>query len=389
MKRPVYDDAMTEAEHAGARRFSVAEMDALVWYRDDRLVWAEAARASSSYGSGWSADAVVGRPDVYPRSGDIAGAWAPATFGDTTAEWIEVDFEGDVRAREVWVFETNLSGRVYEIDDRSAPDAPKSIWSARSETHSAARVLVAPIVPPRTIRTLRLQVDVRGHHGWPEIDAVALVRDVERGSTNRKVNWRKKGKRRRRGGGAEEKRATAWLASLTTGAKLRLAAVFAIATAITWSCVAPRGLVVSEVAPARVDSAATWTSLANDVRWGSASVPSTALAGAPDARTWIVGSAGGDRVVFAEVSFAGGDAAETSSIVLVESRPFAVVRIDDVSSALRPVTIWRGATTQPRGGDHGAIRIDLAEPRAISRLRLVVDRQLARGSVDAVGLIAR
>lgn len=359
-------------------------MDALVWHRDERLVWAESARASSAYGAGWDADAATGRPDVWPRAGDIVGAWAPDGFGRDEPEWLDVDFPDGTRAREVWVFETNLAGRVVSVVDRSDPDAPSILWSGRAAKHADARVLVVPIAPARVVTTLRLQVDASGHQGFPEIDAVALVRDEERGASKQQVNWRKKKKNKKRRGSTAVASKERFFERPTRGARIRLALVSAIAAAIAWFLVAPRGLVVSQVPPSRVESAASWSELASGVKWATESESSDHLVGPPDQVTWLVPSR--ERIELATVTFDGIDA---KSIVLVESRPFAVVRIDDVSSSLWPVTIWRGATTQPRRGDHGAIRIDLSAPRTISKLRLVVDRSIARGAVDAVGVVPR
>ena len=92
---------------------------------------------TSQFGSSaaWFASRAVGFPDVYPRHGDLPGAWAPASTASPRDELV-LQFSGAL-TQEIWVFET---------------------WGVA-----------------RPITALRLVVSPVSVAAYPEIDAVAIV----------------------------------------------------------------------------------------------------------------------------------------------------------------------------------------------------------------------
>ena len=138
--------------------------------------WPVRAKASSTYGGGWGPTAAIGPPTVFPRHGDISGAWAPRASGDG-AQWLEVAFDEDpTPIEEVLVFETHLPGALYAVVAQDADGAVETLWQRPpSALAPVAMVLSVRVARPRPLRSLRLWVDTDAVSAWPEIDAVALV----------------------------------------------------------------------------------------------------------------------------------------------------------------------------------------------------------------------
>jgi hypothetical protein len=130
---------------------------------------------SSEYSS--TANAAAGvrfAPDVYPRHGDIAGAWASSAT-DGGEEWIEVRFASPVAAVSVLWLETFNAGAVTRVDDVTDPAAPAVLWEG-APTRVVGSVVAEVLLPARrTIGAVRLVLDSRAVPGWNEIDAIGLV----------------------------------------------------------------------------------------------------------------------------------------------------------------------------------------------------------------------
>jgi hypothetical protein len=131
---------------------------------------------SSQYGSStaWYASRAVGFPDVYPRHGDIPGAWAASSTSNQRDELV-LQFTGAL-TQEIWVFETYGVGGLFEVDDLSS-GAIVPLWTGVPGPASSdeARVLRITLPVARPITALRLVVSPVSVGAYPEIDAVALV----------------------------------------------------------------------------------------------------------------------------------------------------------------------------------------------------------------------
>jgi hypothetical protein len=81
-----------------------------------KSVWAKAVVSKSTQYSAslWSADSVIGPPDVYPCHADVPGTWAPATAGDQP-EQLVIDLGSAVTVASVMVVETNARSAISEI----------------------------------------------------------------------------------------------------------------------------------------------------------------------------------------------------------------------------------------------------------------------------------
>ena len=165
----------TGRDQGQGRRYGVDEMQARDWRCVEYGLWPVSGRASSQFGIAWGARAIVGPPRVYPRCGDIAGAWAPGTRQSQT-EWIEATYApGAPSARAIRVFETCMPGATYAVAVRDGTDE-EVIWQRPAAlTGNQAQVLEIELSPPRTVRAVRAYVSNTLGNSWSEIDTIGLV----------------------------------------------------------------------------------------------------------------------------------------------------------------------------------------------------------------------
>jgi hypothetical protein len=129
---------------------------------------------SSQYGaSGWAAAEAVGFPNVYPRHGDLAGAWAPA-YTKSAREVLSLRFNG-ASTQEIWIFETHGVGGLFEVYDVN-DGVPVLLWrGSPGPVGKEAQVLRITLPAPRPINGVQLVVNPSTIGAYPEIDAVAIV----------------------------------------------------------------------------------------------------------------------------------------------------------------------------------------------------------------------
>ncbi len=149
---------------------------------DLRIVgWAaEILAVSSEYGGRNGAAEALGAPDVYPRFGDLPGAWAPASR--TGASTITLQMGASVPGCGLAIFETNGPGAVVRIEDVSQAEQPEALLSSAMppEAGQRGRVMIVSFAP-RELSAVRIHLDPAAGAAWPGIDAVGLVRCDEAG----------------------------------------------------------------------------------------------------------------------------------------------------------------------------------------------------------------
>jgi hypothetical protein len=136
---------------------------------------------SSQYNSGtWGYRQAAGQPHVYPRYGDIHGAWAPRRArGDR--EWIELEFEREMCVGGIEIFETFNPGAVVAVKVKRSLQASWEVaWEGTAERGRlpARSRIFSPALFHDTsspVRYARLELDTSGAGSWSEIDAVRLL----------------------------------------------------------------------------------------------------------------------------------------------------------------------------------------------------------------------
>lgn len=145
---------------------------------DSLILWSKSVvDVSTQYSEdAWSANQVLGPPDVFPSYGDHNKAWA-SHGADDRDEWIEVAFEADERVSGVEIYETfnpgaidkleliTVKGRRIELPITNDPAAPNT---------SVKRVFDTRCTQER-VRSVRVHLDSQRVSGWNEIDAIGVV----------------------------------------------------------------------------------------------------------------------------------------------------------------------------------------------------------------------
>lgn len=156
-------------------RFGVFGMFAHDWQVGWRGAWPVSATASSSFGSGWTAESATGKPSIYPLFGDLPGNWAPAA-ARSHVEWLDVDYGQAVEAVGIRVFETLHPGAVFALTVHGdGDDAPTLVWADSPFEGRGADVLEVRF-PMRPVRRVRAYLDNGVSPGWCEIDTIGLLR---------------------------------------------------------------------------------------------------------------------------------------------------------------------------------------------------------------------
>ncbi len=353
-------------------------------------LWPSGAEASTTFGGSWSPSSMLGPPRVFPRHGDIGGAWAPAPR-ESPVEWVEARFATPLPVRAVRVFETNQAGSTFAVVDVSHDET--LLFAGPVSSEGGARALEVLVDPPRVITAVRVYVVNRG---WTEIDTIGLVTAMPLPPTQQVA--------------VQPRRAT--------GCALIGLAALAVVVAMSvggYLLASPPRSVPSRAALPAAQSALPGGTLSfppdpvtsftsRGVVWASAMVDhSSEYSATRNAASDVLGPPdvfplSGDRDgAWASASTDGGEEWVTvrfpspvraASIVWLETfHPGAVSRVDDVSDGAA-TTLWSGAMPAP-AEPVSAPELTLLTPRVITAVRVVLDTRRVAGwnEIDAIGLI--
>ena len=144
------------------------------------VMWASSVLGfSTQYSeSSWSAQQALGRPNVYPKHGDLAQAWASQS-ADDHAEWIELGYETPRAVSAVEIYETFNPGAVETIElittsGRRIELRPSSLEDL-DEALVVNKLVVETPCTSEPIAAVRVNLASSDVAGWNEIDAVGLV----------------------------------------------------------------------------------------------------------------------------------------------------------------------------------------------------------------------
>jgi len=358
--------------------------------RRARAVWPRHAEASSTYGAGWAPAAMLGPPRVFPRSGDIAGAWAPGPR-HSPVEWVELEFDADAPVHAVRVLETHQAGSVFAIVDATTDDEDL-LYAADPAHRAGAWALEVTLSPPRHVRRVRVYVV---NHGWAELDTVGLLVDAATPLGSQP--------------GAPRPRSALGLVLGLVAVGFAAVVGLVVATGsrsvpaavqhAPQPAVSVAGATMQFTAPSLDDLSHRKTLWASEVtgfssQYSAARNAAGGVVGVPDVypRTGDLDGAwaplatdGGHEWI--TVQFPSPTVA--TAVVWAETfHPGAVVRVEDLSNPSTPLTLWDGTpTAAPTGATIAEVR--LAAPRPVTALRLTLNTRLVPGwnEIDAIGLI--
>ncbi len=364
------------------------------WDDATRTLWPTAARASSQYGGGWTAQALVGPPRVFPATGDRRGAWAPTTR-QSDVEWVEVDFPSDAPLVDrVRIFETNATGAVFAVTVLDGVEEELLWEQPPAREPGRACVLEIVLAAPRRIRRLRAYLVNRLGATWSEIDTVGLVA----------VEPLPEHLRRAVPAGRGLRLVWPWaIAGLTLGVGA------CVATSIWASCAAPRNatppapsgaleevaLMTWNVQPVGLERAGVvwadrvlgYSTQFRDDRNAAAKAlgPPDVFPGSGDLKDAWAPRPTDHGTEHIEVAFPG--PVRASAVVIVETfNPGAVARVDDITPGREPLVLWRGRCS-PHQAPH-VLSVEIGD-RELSAVRIVLDTARIPGwnEIDAIGLV--
>lgn len=139
--------------------------------------WAISVTASSEYGSGdWSAQQMLGEPDVYPNYGDYGRAWAPSSRNNGL-QWAELGFAEAVYVESVDIYETFNAGATVKVELLDTTGRWHLLWdSTGGSAGGSARVFsVKNGIVTVPCQRVRITLDTDSVSGWNEIDAVSIT----------------------------------------------------------------------------------------------------------------------------------------------------------------------------------------------------------------------
>jgi len=124
----------------------------------------------------WSADQMLGPPDVYPDGVDDPRAWASLT-ADGQPEYVDLQFSDPAPIDFVSVYETFNPGAVSSVLVLNAGTGLfEQVWSGTAAAApDAARIFTVTFPQtPYPVGVVRIQLNSPAVPGWNEIDAVAI-----------------------------------------------------------------------------------------------------------------------------------------------------------------------------------------------------------------------
>ncbi len=372
--------------HGAATRYAPSQVPNPDVTALERGVWPVNANASSTYGGSWSPSALLGPPRVFPRCGDIGGAWAPGP-SRSEVEWVELEYRVDLPVAAVRVFETNRPGSTFAVVDVTRGE--ELLYEGPARVDGQAQMLEVAVSPARVIRRLRVYVV---NPGWAEIDTVGLVAAAPLPVTLR----------------------TRAVAPAKGCGVLGFFSVAAVAVAIAGAVIAardkgpragpPRPAVTVGGATLRYTTPVREFLPLRDIEWAhsvvgystqystGANAAGTALH-EPDVypaygdlpQAWASRATDGGTE-WIEVRFL--QQVLATSVLWAETfNPGAVVRVDDLTDPAAPTVLWEGTAPAPTASSVMA-EVTLPAPRWIRVVRIVLDTRRVAGwnEIDAIGL---
>jgi hypothetical protein len=141
--------------------------------------WASTVRGFSTQysASSWSANQVLGPPNVYPMAGDNQGAWA-SLGADDRDEWIEVGFDQPQRIAATEIYETYNPGAVDRVTLTFQSGRQADVFhgpaQARGATSFRNRIDLQQCTDEPVV-AVRVHLASQQVAGWNEIDAIGVV----------------------------------------------------------------------------------------------------------------------------------------------------------------------------------------------------------------------
>ncbi|CAF3151034.1 unnamed protein product [Rotaria socialis] len=149
-----------------------------VWKREEQWVSTVLQFSSQYNDSTWSANQIIGPPKVFPRHGDIVGAWAQGNRA--VDEFVIVGFGRPVHPDQIDIYETYNPGAIVRVSARNSRDKDdwEIVWQTEApHVEGQSRIFSLPCsnLSCGTIDQIRLDINCSAAGNWCEIDCIKLI----------------------------------------------------------------------------------------------------------------------------------------------------------------------------------------------------------------------
>jgi hypothetical protein len=125
----------------------------------------------------WSSFVVLGKPDTYPKYGDIQTAWASKT-ADGADEMLAIAFDTAQYVNNISIYETYNPGAVAAVSVRNADNGSwVPVFTDGYESNVKKEARIMEISFPTTsflVDAVKINIASRAIKGWNEIDAISI-----------------------------------------------------------------------------------------------------------------------------------------------------------------------------------------------------------------------
>ncbi|XP_052075859.1 uncharacterized protein LOC127713945 [Mytilus californianus] len=127
--------------------------------------------------NGWSAAQVIGAPDVYPRYGDIEGAWCMKTAASD--HYITIQYSKKIYIQSINIYETYNGGSIWRISFKAPNGSWQTVWEVDGSTLPTVRSSRIFSPPIQTVtfpaNEVHIEIDTTNTDVDYEIDAIEIT----------------------------------------------------------------------------------------------------------------------------------------------------------------------------------------------------------------------
>lgn len=132
---------------------------------------------SSQYGGNWSANQVLGAPNVYPKYGDLPGAWASQSQ-DNQREFLELQFNNPEKINGIVIFQNYNPGAIDSVLIKNPNNGKwELVFYKKAEIQGEYAIALSISFPTTSfpVSEVRLAINSPAVPGFNEIDAIGLL----------------------------------------------------------------------------------------------------------------------------------------------------------------------------------------------------------------------
>lgn len=140
--------------------------------------WKVVGKSSEYSDKQYSANQVLGQPNVLPSFRDSPCAWSPFKEQNREDEWITVEYKRPMIIRQVAIAESHNPGAVSRVYVYDTEDKEYLVYKNESPRALPEKGRMLNVMVPRTtykVKTVKVVLNTLGMPGWNHIDAIGIA----------------------------------------------------------------------------------------------------------------------------------------------------------------------------------------------------------------------